>query len=656
MNIRVKRNLVPYNFKDHLKLKDMSSVQLSPDGSRVVCVITTPDLKKNNRRDEILLFNIATKQTQFISEGNSPMWAPDGSKIAFLKEKGEKQGIWLYHFNDNSEKFLVPVYQSAYFINHLEDRSFKWSPSGKHIAYVSTDKPNEEKNAEVMATTRLLYKSKGGKGRDFYTNNALNTHIWTIDSESGIPKQITSGSYDEHSLCWSPDGHQISFISNRTPDPDNNQHCDLWKVDIHTKEIKRITQTCGTTFQPRWSPCGKFIAYLSTSGEINTNDSMSDDTQIYITSSEGTEHTCITKHFDRRIENISWHPQGQKIFFTAGNHGQTPLWLLTVKTGTVSNILGGNCHILEYSASNSGQEIAFLKTDIASPPELFLYKWEEQNSCKLSEVNNELIQKCSFQDANEFWVTSFDDIKIQGWIIKPVNYTEKNNYPLVLLIHGGPHNMFGYDFEERAQLLAACGYGVLFINPRGSSGYGQQFSNGNLLNWGGGDYKDLMAGVDYVLENYKWVDGKNLGVTGQSYGGYMANWIITQTNRFKAAVVDGGISNLISFFGTSIYHSLIESEFNGSAYDNFELLWQWSPLKNIRNAKTPTLFLHGKKDNEVPASQAEEMYVALKKQGIETMLALYLNEGHGWRPNLSPKNRIDLNEKMVNWFNKHLKN
>ena len=238
--------------------------------------------------------------------------------------------------------------------------------------------------------------------------------------------------------------------------------------------------------------------------------------------------------------------------------------------------------------------------------------------------------------------------------MKPAFFDASKRYALILVIHGGPHNMFGYEFEERVQLLSARGYAVLFINPRGSHGYGQAFSNGCVLNWGGGDYKDLMMGIDHVIEKYAWIDKENLGVTGQSYGGYMTNWIITQTNRFKAAVADGGLSNLISFAGTSLYHSLMESEFNGNAYDNFPLLWQWSPLRNVRNVRTPTLFLHGQVDNEVPVSQAEEMYVALKKLGVETSFVQYIGERHGWRPDLRPKNKYDLYHRMINWFDQHL--
>ncbi len=265
-----------------------------------------------------------------------------------------------------------------------------------------------------------------------------------------------------------------------------------------------------------------------------------------------------------------------------------------------------------------------------------------------------LLQQFSFQPAETFWFDSFDGAKIQGWLVKPVNFSDDVKYPLVLIIHGGPHNMFGYEFEERTQVLSANGYGVLFINPRGSSGYGQQFSEGCVRAWGEGDYNDLMLGVDEAIKNNKWIDAWRLGVTGQSYGGYMTNKVVTKTSRFRAAVADGSISNLISFAGTSLYHSLIESEFGGSVYDNYDILWQCSPLKDVRNVTTPVLFLHGETDNEVPFTQAEEMFIAVKKMGVDTQLVQYIGEGHGWRPDLSPENKKHVLQSMLNWFKKYI--
>jgi dipeptidyl aminopeptidase/acylaminoacyl peptidase len=394
---------------------------------------------------------------------------------------------------------------------------------------------------------------------------------------------------------------------------------------------------------------------LGTRSKVNTNDSPSEDTHLYLASAASTDLQCLTKVFDRRVEQINWHPWEEVVYFTAGDKGTTAIYKVAVDTLNIQKVTGENCHILEYTISKGGNAIYYTSMDCTHPAAVYVYDEALQIAREVSQSNKAFLQKCCLQQAETFWFKSFDEMEVQGWIMKPALFNPQQQYPMVLVIHGGPHNMFGYDFEDRIQVLAANGYGVLYINPRGSHGYGQSFSSGCVLNWGGGDYRDLMAGVEAAVAQNKWIDAERLGVTGQSYGGYMSNWIITQTQRFKAAVVDGGISNLVSFAGTSLYHSLMESEFNGSAYDNFSLLWQWSPLRCVKNVTTPTLFLHGEVDNEVPVSQAEEMYVALKKLGVESRLVQYLGEGHGWRPDLKPQNRYDLLRRMLEWFDRYLK-
>jgi dipeptidyl aminopeptidase/acylaminoacyl peptidase len=301
--------------------------------------------------------------------------------------------------------------------------------------------------------------------------------------------------------------------------------------------------------------------------------------------------------------------------------------------------------IKSYCVDHLNNEIAYISNTIYRPDELFV------DHAPVTKINHHI----KGAGAETFWLKSNDGTHLQAWIMKPAGFQDSNRYPLLLVIHGGPHNMFGYEFDERMQMLSAAGYGVVFMNPRGSTGYGQAFAHGNLMNWGGKDYQDLMSAVDHAIATYDWVDADKLGVTGQSYGGFMTNWIITQTTRFKAAVSDGGISNLISFAGTSLYHCLLDAEYNGPTWKNYDALWNWSPLKYVEHATTPTLFLHGEKDNEVPISQSEEIFTALKKSRVETVLVRYLEEGHGWRPDLKPLTRLDTFEKMISWFNLYLK-
>lgn len=645
----------PLRVEDLQHITMLSSAALSADGRYMVYVSTKTIIAENVQKDFISVVYLSSKQEIKVWEGSSPRWSPVTNEIAYLAGYNGGNYIWIYSLDNDEKRPLAPVYNSHYFMGHLSVKSFAWSPDGLHIAYVSTAffSITETEECGVKVIDRLLYKTRGGRGRPVVTDNKL-SHIWVIPVSGGHPQLITESAYNEHSISWAPNSSKIAFVSNRSEDPDNNQLHDLWCIDLLSKKVERYTENFGTVYQPSWSSDGAWIAFLATRNKISTNDSPAEDTHVYIVASEGGDIKCLTKSLNRRIEQITWHPQKQLIYFTAGNKGATAIYNVSVIDGLIQKVVGENCRILEYALSKTGDIICYISTDSTHLTEVFLYYQTSNLNSQFTNNSKKFSESFLLQAPETFWFKSFDNTEIQGFLIKPVHFESNQKYPLALVIHGGPHNMFGYEFEDRMQILPANGYGVLFINPRGSSGYGQTFSSGCVLNWGGGDYKDLMAGVDAALHLNTWIDAGRLGVTGQSYGGYMTNWIITQTNRFKAAVVDGGISNLISFAGTSLYHSLLESEFNGSAYDNFPLLWQWSPIRNVKNVTTPALLLHGEVDNEVPLSQAEEMYMALKKLGVESRFVQYTGEGHGWQPDMKPKNRYDLLNRTIDWFDKYL--
>ena len=244
-----------------------------------------------------------------------------------------------------------------------------------------------------------------------------------------------------------------------------------------------------------------------------------------------------------------------------------------------------------------------------------------------------------------------DNFEVEGWLYPPLKLDTGKKYPVILSIHGGPHGMSGYGFNTTVQLLAARGYAVLLINPRGSSGYGQAFSDGCVNDWGGGDYRDLMKGVDTALARFPFLDAARMGVTGGSYGGYMTNWIVTQTDRFRAGVTLASVSNLISFYATSLYQDLIHAEFNGMPWDNYDKLWERSPVAHIKKAKTPLLIIHGELDNDVHITQAEEMYTGLKMRDVEAVFVRYPREGHGFR---EPRHREDQVSRTIAWFDRYL--
>jgi dipeptidyl aminopeptidase/acylaminoacyl peptidase len=648
-------NKRPLGLEDLKHIAVLSAASVSADGRYLAYINSRIIWEENVRKEFITIIELSTGEKLKEWEGSMPQWSPVAHEIAYSEEVEGQNYIRVYSMATGKIRSLAPIFESHYFMGHLSLTNFSWSPDGSKIAYISAQQVNATSigSTGIRVIERLLYKSKGGRGRPVVADNLL-SHIWIVPAEGGNVQLVTDTEYNEHSLCWSPDSTKIAFLSNRSFDPDNNQLHDLWSIDLNTGITNRHTEDFGTVYQPAWSPDGASIAFLATKGKIATNDSPAEDTQLQVVTIKDNAVQCLTESFDRRIDQLSWHPEGGVIYFTAGNEGTTAIYRVFANAEFDEHVEGEDCHILEYAITKGGDEICFVNSNSDHLTEIFLHNLGSHTSRQITNNTQQILENCQLQRSEPFWFVSFDEQDIQGWIMKPANLNSKEKYPLVLVIHGGPHNMFGFEFDERIQLLAARGYGVLFINPRGSSGYGQAFSNGTLLNWGGGDYRDLMAGLDAAIQQNDWIDPNRLGVTGQSYGGFMTNWIITQTGRFKAAVSDGGISNLVSFAGTSLYHSLIESEFNGLAYDNFPLLWQWSPLRNVKNVITPTLILHGELDNEVPLSQAEEMYIALKKLGVDTAFIQYLGEGHGWRPDLTPHNQYDRLSRTLGWFDKYL--
>ncbi|MGH9900702.1 MAG: alpha/beta hydrolase family protein, partial [Pyrinomonadaceae bacterium] len=308
-----------------------------------------------------------------------------------------------------------------------------------------------------------------------------------------------------------------------------------------------------------------------------------------------------------------------------------------------------------FSLSARGVPVfAFTLSDTTHPAEVWVGAAAGDEARRVTAHNDALLRPLTLVEPEEFSFRSFDGARVQGWLLRPVDFQASSGTrrALILRVHGGPHGMYGYGFDATAQVHAARGYAVLYMNPRGSSGYGQKFSDGTFREWGGGDYRDLMTGVDEALRTRPWLDAERMGVTGGSYGGFMTNWIITQTPRFRAAVASASVSNLVSFYGTSLYQDLIHAEFGGFPWDDYELLWRWSPLRYARAVETPTLFLHGELDNDVHITQAEEMYTTLKRRGVETALVRYPREGHGLR---EPAHRLDALERTLDWFDRFLK-
>ncbi len=720
-----KRGLQPddlYNFKE------VADANISPDGSRVAYTVTEVSADHARNVTHIWLVSTSggepKRLTKDEADETTPRWSPDGKLLAYYSQDalwiinpdGGKSvhlpdGNWIKTPNAEPQK-ITQVARTNFFFNKAGE-SFTWSPDNKQIAFLSDpgilpkampnmmerltrpitideimalppatramilqaqgkspedikrleaeakNKPREQvTTTDVRVITRLQYKS-----RTSFSDN-LQSHIFIADLATKQLRQLTSGNYAEHSINWSPKGDEIVFVSNHEPDPDKINNTDLFVANVSTGAVRQLTKTKGCEWQPVFNPNGAWIAYLATTRDVTTIDSVAEDTHAWMISTDGK--TKGDRYSSGRVSALRWEKY-KSLGISVNSVGVTSIFVkdnfnaffnptdANPSIGNQSYFISPESQITSFALGNKNQVFIMSKSD--SFPELCniesnLTEWKPNLQWKsLTNIHKNLSEKIQLSSMREYTFTN-EGFEIQGWLVPPINLDEKKKYPVILYIHGGPHGMHGYSFNATVQALAAKGYGVLLINPRGSSGYGQKFSDGCVNDWGGGDYRDLMKGVDVALEKFPYLDKDRMGVMGGSYGGYMTNWIVTQTDRFKAAIASASLSNLISFYSTSLYQDLVHAEFGGMPWDNYEKLWDRSPLKHIKNVKTPLMLVHGENDNDVHITQAEEMFIALKMRGVDTVLVRYPREGHGIR---EPKHRVDNLQRNLDWFEKYLK-
>jgi dipeptidyl aminopeptidase/acylaminoacyl peptidase len=622
--------------EDLFTLKTIGEVQVSPDGSTILFTLTETDLKNNRNIERLMMLRGSdVHAVPGAPEGaTTPRWSRDGARFAYVAQKA----IWVQATGDKTPKKICAYDRGNSFLSK-SGNTLVWSPDGKQIAFAGTIEPAPPAQDPIVVT-RIQYKTRTS------ISDNRRSHIYVVSSNGGDPHPLTSGNYDEHSIDWGGDGKEIIFLSNHEKDPDARLNYDIFAVNTTSGKIRQITYTPGVEYDPKVSPDGRLIAYTATRRPITTIDSVAEDTHIWVVPLGGGDGRELNAALDRRSNSPEWTPDNQGILYTAADHGKNVLYRVPASGGKSEALVDRKAQVAGVSVSKT---IAFTMSDPATPAELYSLKGSEP--LQLTHLNSVKGWRLSAPETIAF--PSFDKTSVEGWFY-PATKTAGSKQPLILSIHGGPHGQFGYGFNPAFQLYAARGYATLAINPRGSSGYGQKFADGTLNNWGGGDYKDLMAGVDHVLKTHPEIDENRLGVTGGSYGGYMTNWVITQTNRFKAAVAAASVSDLISFYATSLYQDLVHAEFNGFpwANGNFATLWKWSPLAHIANASTPALFLHGEQDNDVHITQAEEMYTALREHGIEAELVRYPREGHGFR---EPKHIQDSRLRTLDWMDKHVR-
>ncbi|HUS77054.1 MAG TPA: S9 family peptidase [Patescibacteria group bacterium] len=638
----------PITPRDMVDIKTVSDPRISPDGRWVAYVVSEFDMEEDKQKRDIWVVSTADSKPFKVtddSKSGTPRWSPDSRTLAFYSTNEGKRDLCLVDPEGNGRRTLVSFETSNAFI-HRAGETLAWAPDGSALAFTATDDPKPDQE-NIVIMERLMMKHLTGF-MDF-----TRTHVFVVPSSGGEAEKLTSGDHDDHSICWSADSREVIFVSDRSEQSDLFVRNDVWAVSVETKKERQITCTLGAAYKPQCSPDGRYIAYLATTRADTSNDSVHEDLHLWLISTDGEGFKDLVSKLDRPCSSFVWSAKGDRIFFTAGDRGRVPLLSISPEGGEIVEVMSGDWQIYrggDLSISTDGK-VTYLKVDAIHPAEVHIASVDGTGESKLTDVNG-FLRDFHVSDSEAYWFKTFDGYDVKGYIVKPRGFEEGRKYPTLQYIHGGPHGMFGYSFNEMVQIVASAGYVVVMVDPRGSSGYGQAFSDGCVLNWGGGDYRDLMLGLDVAIERFPFIDAKRLGVTGGSYGGYMTNWVVTQTDRFKAAVSRACVTNLLSFAGTSAVSSLMEQEFNGIPYENLALLAQWSPITHVRNVVTPLLLLHGEADYTCPIGQSEEMFKAVKRLGVDTMLVRYMGEGHGIRK--KPSNKVDYYQRHVDWFAKYL--
>ena len=635
---------------DLYALRGLGDVQVSPDGARVAYAITRRD-GPGRPRSETWIRDLASgRETRLGTDAtgaSTPRWSPDGKAIAFIGRVGDSTGIAVAAADGSGIRFLASVSGTNHVLPSTGER-LAWSPDGRTIAYVSsTPGPEAAANGDPMVITRYSYKPTASEGLTRFDDNRR-LHVFVVDVASRRVKQLTSGDYYEHSIQWSPSGKELLFVSNHGADPDRVFNYDVFIIDVSSGAIRQITRTPNAEYEPVWSPDGRMIAYLGTKRSLTSSETTMEDTHVWVMNADGSNRRELGLAVDNRQRAPRWAKDGRSVYTVVQVRGSTELYRLPLDGSAPQVVLGDEGQVEAWSLTPSGGVIyAF-----ASPAEpAALRETVGGHTRDLVRLNASLLGSRRIAKVEAFTFKAKDGHTVEAYATLPLDRTAGSRYPLVVMIHGGPHGAQGSAFNDKAQVYAAHGFASLMVNYRGSTGYGQAFADAIFKDQDGRDAEDVLSGVDAALARYPWLDSTRMGVEGTSYGGQLTDWLITRTSRFKAAIPTAGISNLVSFNYMAYYHDYLAVEFGEYPHQGalMDTLWARSALRYVARVKTPTLFLHGENDNDVPIAEAEQYYIALKDVGVPTMMVRYPREGHGVR---ETKHVIDSIDRSLAWYDR----
>ncbi len=643
---------------DIFQLEYAADPRISPDGRNIVYVRSFMDIMTDSRRSNLWILKADGSDHRPLTSGNenhrSPRWSPDGKRLLYISGEEDSPQIYCRWMDTGQSARLSRL------VNSPSDLA--WSPDGQHIAFsmlVPTSSkpfakmPPKPKGAEWAEPAKVIQKLRYRADGPGYLKDGY-FHIFVLPAEGGTPRQITSGDFHHDGPQWTPDGKSLVFSANRHEDweyqPRNNE---VYEVSLSDRQITALTDRKGPDNSPAVSPDGGQIAYLGYDDLFQGYQV----THLYVMNNDGSGARLVTGDFDRDVRNIKWSEDGRGLFFQYDERGNTKIGFVTLN-GKVESLAGdvGGMSLGRpygagtYSVADDGS-FAFTLSRPDFPADVAVGRRGAEPT-RLTRLNEDLLGNKLLATVEEIWFdSSFDGRKIQGWIAKPPGFDASKTYPLILEIHGGPFANYGDRFAAEIQLYAAAGYVVLYINPRGSTSYGQEFGNLIHHNYPGQDYDDLMSGVDAVI-NKGYVDGEGLYVTGGSGGGVLSSWIVGKTDRFKAAVVAKPVINWYSWSLTADNYSFYYKYwFPGPPWEHMEHYMKRSPLSLVGNVTTPTMLLTGENDYRTPMSESEQYYQALKIRKIDTALVRIPGASHGIANR--PSQLIAKIAYILKWFEIH---
>jgi dipeptidyl aminopeptidase/acylaminoacyl peptidase len=652
-------------FTDMIGMHRVAEPQVSPDGKWVAYTVTTPDMEANRGASNIWMVETAGgAELQLTRSGHdsSPAWSPDSKMLAFLSSRSGDSQVYVLSMDGGEAHPLTKLSTGADLV--------KWSPDGKTIAFTSSvypdckdddcnskrDAEKEKNKVKAHVAEHLLYRHWT------HWNDGKRSHLFVVPADGSVAsRDLTAGAdYDvppderggPGDINFSSDSKEMCFTAVTDAMEAISTNADLFTVPVAGGEAKRITTQKGFDGNPVYSPDGKYIAYHAQL----TAGYEADRWRVMLYDRQSGQSKSISDGFDRSAEELAWSPDSKTIYFTAENEMQKPVYAIAAHADAQPKAIIANTYNTGISLSADGRTLAFESTSLAMPAEVFAAASNGSGVRKLSHQNDAILATVEINAPETFWFDGAEGTKVQAMLIRPPKFDAMKKYPLLVLLHGGPQTMWSnaWGYRWNAQVFSGAGYVTLMINRRGSTGYGQKFTDEITNDWGGKAYVDVMNGVDYTLKKYSFVDGARMAAAGGSYGGYMADWIATHTGRFKAIVSHASTYDKVSMFATEELW-FEEHDMQGTPWTNPESYKKWSPstyASELGKFKTPTLVIAGERDYRVPYTQSLEFFSALQRQDVPSKLVVFPDEGH-WV--LKPQNSQFWYKTFLDWLGAYVK-